>query len=190
VRTGASSRGAARSRIELGVAPCEAHPDFTQEVAPNDSQTAPKATTREGLIYETLLGARWRRRFKSDPGKPPRSAPRLNGCPCATRRRGRPRRPSRASELEKLTSLHHCSWSGSRASASGGVSPVRLAAATAWPAQRALTLEPARRRRSTRASLGAHANIANTRQDTSHCRRTASSARSAAGAPAVPSPAR
>jgi hypothetical protein len=35
------------------------HPDFTQEVAPNESQGTPKAMTREALIYEALFGARW-----------------------------------------------------------------------------------------------------------------------------------
>jgi hypothetical protein len=39
--------------------PAELHPGITQEVAPNESQRDPKATTREALIYEALFGARW-----------------------------------------------------------------------------------------------------------------------------------
>jgi hypothetical protein len=39
------------------------HPNFPQEftrgVAPNESRRAPKATTREALIYEALFGAPW-----------------------------------------------------------------------------------------------------------------------------------
>jgi len=33
------------------------HPGITQEVAPNESQRGPKATTGEALVYEALL---WR----------------------------------------------------------------------------------------------------------------------------------
>jgi hypothetical protein len=35
------------------------HPGITQEVAPNESQRAPKPTTREALIYEALFVAPW-----------------------------------------------------------------------------------------------------------------------------------
>src|SRR5262245_44116158 len=35
------------------------HPGITQEVAFNEGQRAPKATTREALIYEALFVARW-----------------------------------------------------------------------------------------------------------------------------------
>ena len=35
------------------------HPGITQEVAPNESQRAPKALTSEALIYEAFFVALW-----------------------------------------------------------------------------------------------------------------------------------
>jgi transposase len=35
------------------------HPDFTQEVAPNESQTGPKPLTSEALIHDVLFVAHW-----------------------------------------------------------------------------------------------------------------------------------
>ena len=39
--------------------PPRLHPDFTQEVAPNESQRGPKPLTREALIYDALFVGRW-----------------------------------------------------------------------------------------------------------------------------------
>jgi hypothetical protein len=35
------------------------HPGITQEIAPNESQRKPEATTREARVYEALFVAPW-----------------------------------------------------------------------------------------------------------------------------------
>ena len=46
-------------RVGLTERPPKLHPDFTQEVAPDENQRAPKLLTSEALIYEALFVAPW-----------------------------------------------------------------------------------------------------------------------------------